>query len=326
MRLTRLLTLAAVPVALALSAAPAGAQQWLPIPDLKAPDASWVREYSTAPDPARHRLRLDRGQRRLALGEQRPRVEGQQRRPQAGAGRDAGPHGHAQRHLDRLRGHDRGPVQVRRRRRLAAARPGAGGRPEEADQAPQARAGALLAAGRQDARGRRLGRRVLELRRRCHLAAARAGQRHVVLRDGLEHRLADPGRAVRGHRQRRLPLDQQRLDVDARLGWHHRHDPARLRRREAPEHVLCVRHRRRLPHDQRAASRGPTSRARSATSSAAARCAASCSCPASTRRACTRAPRTASTPARPATACSPARCAGARSTTRASATTRSSGR
>ncbi len=48
MRLTRLLTLAAVPVALALSAAPAGAQQWLPIPDLKAPDASWVREYSTS--------------------------------------------------------------------------------------------------------------------------------------------------------------------------------------------------------------------------------------------------------------------------------------
>src|SRR4051794_39390423 len=48
MRLPRLLTLAAVPIALALGATPANAQQWLPIPDLKAPSASWVREYTTS--------------------------------------------------------------------------------------------------------------------------------------------------------------------------------------------------------------------------------------------------------------------------------------
>src|SRR5690242_5750988 len=47
MRLTRLVALA-VPILLACSAAPAGAQTWLPNPTLSAPGASWVREYSTA--------------------------------------------------------------------------------------------------------------------------------------------------------------------------------------------------------------------------------------------------------------------------------------
>src|SRR4029079_4357107 len=47
MRSTRLLALA-VPILLAFSAAPAHAQQWLPIPQLKAPSASWVREYTTS--------------------------------------------------------------------------------------------------------------------------------------------------------------------------------------------------------------------------------------------------------------------------------------
>ena len=108
-----------------------------------------------------------------------------------------------------------GHLQVDRRR-VAAARTGAGGRPGQPEEAQRVRPVAAQPHRRQhDARGRLLRRRLQEPGRREHVAAARGQKRHAERGDGLRAHRERPRAGLRDGGQRRLRLARPGLELDA---------------------------------------------------------------------------------------------------------------
>ena len=177
------------------------------------------------------------------------------------AGREERPHRLHQRH-DGLRGHQRGPVQVRRaaaassrsRRVLSRTRRTR----RSSTQAVQAVFTGILP-GQPDAR-----RRSPAAASTSPPTAARPGSRRrratawCAAETRLEPRLLQGQRRadLRGDAERHLHLDRLRLQLDAVQRRHHRHHAARLGRRQVPEHLLRRHHRRPLPLGQPSASPG----------------------------------------------------------------------
>ena len=228
---------------------PAGAQQLASDPGPQGARRRLGPRIRDRPDPAHHRsTRRPRATASIARSTTASRGS-RQRRPEQVPGamnvRTVFTSG-----ADGLRGHERRPVQVRRRRGLPAGRAGPGGDPKNPKKLNTPVQAVFTGWSARCSRASPAAAST-ELRRRRDLEAARAGQRHGALRERLEPRLLQGRPDLRRH--------QSGIYVSLNFGstWTLASDGISgitLRMfadDKCAEHLLRLRHRRRVPHDQR---------------------------------------------------------------------------